>query len=42
MKIHEMKEECLTFGKAREGKDMGILLRGGMEGRHGMKIFKLK
>jgi len=42
MKIPDMKEEFLTFGNAREEKDMGTRVRGGVEGRHGMKIFKLK
>lgn len=42
MKIHDMKGEFLTFGNAREEKDVGILVRGGIEGRHGMKIFKSK
>lgn len=42
MKIHDMKGEFLAYENAREEKDVGILVCGGMEGRHGMKILKLK
>lgn len=41
MKIHDMKGGFLTFGSGREGKDVGILVCGGMEGRHGMKILEV-
>lgn len=42
MKIRDVKEEFLTFGRARKEKDMGILICEAVEGRHMMKIFKLK
>lgn len=37
-----MKGEFLIFGNARKKKGVNILVHGGMKGRHGMKILKLK
>lgn len=41
MKIYDVKEEFHIWN-ARKEKDMGILIREAIEGRHVMKIFKLK
>lgn len=43
MKIFALKGEFLTFGNARgKKKDVNIVVHGGMKGKYGIKILKLK